>query len=99
MQTVRQGDILFIRQAKAPAKSAAVIDGVIARGTATGHAHTLRPSPRARLVRANGKLYVVAKSMAHVDHDEHATVTLATGTWEVRRQREKTPEGFSQVED
>ncbi len=32
-------------------------------------------------------------------HDTHAPVMLAAGVWEIRRQREYTPEGFRAVED
>jgi hypothetical protein len=31
--------------------------------------------------------------------DTHATITLAPGFWEVRRQEEYTPEGWRRVED
>ena len=99
-ETVRQGDILFIRRDKAPAKSTGVADGVIARGTATGHTHALRAMQGARLVRSGETLFVVVRSKAaHVDHQEHGTVDLGRGTWEIRRQREETPAGLRQVED
>jgi hypothetical protein len=100
--TVRQGDILFIRRDRVPAKSSRVADGVIARGTATGHTHALRESPKVRLVRdSNGTMFVVVArgSEGSIDHQEHATVTLSHGTWEIRRQSEETPEGLRRVED
>ena len=99
METVRQGDILFIRLDKAPAKSIPLPSGIIAQGTATGHTHALRKSDRTKLVRSGELLYVVARSIAHIDHQEHGTVDLGPGTWEIRRQREETPEGFRQVKD
>lgn len=33
------------------------------------------------------------------DYDTHAPLTLAPGTYEVRRQREYTPEGWRRVQD
>jgi hypothetical protein len=35
----------------------------------------------------------------HRPHDTHETIRLPKGTWEVRRQREFTPEGWRRVED
>ncbi len=35
----------------------------------------------------------------HRDYDTHAPLVLEPGIWEVRRQREYTPEGWRRVED
>lgn len=35
----------------------------------------------------------------HRDWDTHPTITLGGGTWEIRRQREHTPEGWRLVVD
>ena len=98
-KTVRQGDLLFIRRDKAPKEYVVLADDVIARGTATGHTHVLRHSSRSKLVRFENVLFVIARSTARIDHQEHITVILTPGTWEIRQQREETPEGFRQVED
>jgi len=99
MRTVRQGDVLFIRRDRAPRKGLNKQDGVIAQGTATGHTHRLRQDQKSRLVDIESCLYVVARATAYVDHEEHTTITLSPGTWEIRRQRESVPEGFRQIED
>ena len=33
------------------------------------------------------------------DHDTHKTIAIPAGVFEVRRQREHTPEGWRRVED
>ena len=103
VETVRQGDILFILRAdaKVPEQATHIADGVIARGASTGHTHRLRESELDRLVRSTGGVMfvVVQSATAHIDHQEHATAILVRGTWEIRRQREETPEGLRRVED
>ena len=99
MRTVRQGDILFIQRESTPTGATPVLSGVIARGSATGHTHALRLNGAGQLLQSGKTLYVIAAQSASIDHQEHATVMLEPGTWEIRRQREETPEGFRQVED
>ncbi len=73
---------------------------VLAEGEATGHFHAIRnhvaffrDDGLARDVPSN--LYIghvrVGAEPAHIDHDEHSTITLREGTYRVRRQRELDP--------
>lgn len=73
---------------------------VLAEGEATGHFHAIRnhiaffrDDGLARDIPAN--LYIghvrVGAEPAHIDHDEHSTITLPKGTYRVRRQRELDP--------
>ena len=99
MNTARQGDVLFIQRETPPEKFECVPSGIVAMGSATGHSHALRADGHGKLAKADEKLFVLAESDTSIDHQEHDTITLSPGTWEVRRQREETPEGFRQVED
>jgi hypothetical protein len=99
-EVIRQGDLLFVRVEEVLKKDAtAVQDGILARGEATGHTHKLRADARNRAVRVAQALYVLAAVQAHIDHQEHATVILPPGTWQVKRQREYRPGGWVQVAD
>ena len=95
----RQGDLLFVPCAKIPKDAKPQEDGVIARGETTGHAHRIRQGMQAMLMVTAAMAYVRAQEETAVDHEEHATVMLPIGWWEVRRQREYEPEGWRQVAD
>jgi hypothetical protein len=114
-----QGDILIERVEHAPTRlltGQAVENGsvVLAEGETSGHQHRLfgsvtlyRDDALARDIPAG--LYVghveVKSSMARLEHDEHAPITLQQGSYRVRRQRQLEPtdigirEHFSARED
>lgn len=94
----RQGDLLFI-QTIFPDDAKIAKDNIIERGEATGHAHRLRSGTNAVLAFAAGVAYIRALSEVYIDHEEHNTITLPEGDWEVRRQREYIPRGWRQVVD
>lgn len=73
---------------------------VLAEGEATGHRHAIhdrvtmfRDDSLARDIPSG--LYVahvqVDAPFARIEHEEHAAITLAKGTYRVRRQRELEP--------
>ncbi len=95
----RQGDLLFVPVLELPSETILVADGVIARGEATGHTHRLRADMGNLLMLVAGVAYIKALHEAYVDHEEHDTVVLPEGIWEVRRQREYIPEGWQRVQD
>jgi len=76
----RQGDLLFIKVNKKPKKLSRIYTNVIARGEATGHAHTL----------IGGELYYYWDSEAN---EEHKPIILEKGYWIVIRQKEYSPSG------
>lgn len=110
-QLYRQGDILIRRIDRIPLRGRAVADGaarrlVLAHGEATGHAHVIEARPDEARIRKGvvdgGQertfLEVLAPSV-RLAHDEHATVDLPRGDYEVVRQREYTPEAPRRVAD
>lgn len=100
METIRQGDLLFVRdQLPEQFGGDPVLDGILARGEATGHTHQLRQDAQNRAIRVAQALYVIAAVRAYVDHQEHATVELPPGVWQVKRQREYRPDGWVRVAD
>jgi hypothetical protein len=101
----RQGDVL-IRPVdrvpkglkKVPLESGRVI---LAHGEATGHAHAVLGDVEflaADLQEMEGRFLRVEQE-AQVVHDEHDTVTLPPGDYEIVRQREYQPEAPQWVAD
>jgi len=95
---IRQGDLFFVKTEEIPSDAQPIEGGVIARGEATGHTHRVRSGTGIALMVA-GVTYVRALAEAFVDHQEHSTIILPPGNWEVFRQREYTPKGWVRVDD
>ena len=93
---LRQGDVLLVPVDRVPDDALVVELGsriVLAEGEATGHAHAV-VGERVELVEADdGTLYVevVGAAPAELVHEEHDTIPLLPGAFEVRRQREYEP--------
>jgi len=87
----RHGDV-FLREVADGVPDAAVIvprngDVVLAEGEVTGHAHRIR-SPQVALWDAGAQRYLVVEREAELTHEEHGTIVLAPGVYEVVIQRE-----------
>lgn len=73
---------------------------VLAHGEVTGHAHVLLDSPDVEVVDIEGVSYAdIKNAMATLVHDEHATIELPAGKYEIVRQREYTPTKIRRVAD
>ena len=103
---IRQGDLLLVPIAGLPEGADRVRSGrlVLAEGEATGHAHVV-DDERASLHRhpwspAARYLHVAGDEPVFLVHEEHDRLRVASGVWEVRRQREYEPRGqFRRVSD
>lgn len=94
MAMYRQGDVLLVRVETTPSQGEEPRDGqgriVLAEGEATGHAHAIHHSG-ARLVgsRLDERfLEVLAEGGVDLVHEEHATIHLPSGSYQVILQRE-----------
>lgn len=106
-QLFRQGDVLIRRVAEIPKKLVAIPKDrgrtILAYGEVTGHAHAVEGEVEflaadvAELERAF--LRVLDEEGADVVHEEHDTIHLPAGDYEVRRQREYAPERSRWVAD
>lgn len=102
-----QGDVLFRRVPQAPeGEVLKPEDGKhIVAHSETGHHHFLMAVGATRTAHPTDPdiCYLALEDDADViharDYDTHQTLRLTKGTWEVRRQREWTPEGLRRVED
>jgi hypothetical protein len=107
-QIAAQGDVIFRKVASVPAGYEETEDLVVAHSE-TGHHHvasgniTRYVSPEDVMVS-----FIVAKGPVKIEHhrpwDTHEALELLQDgggdtTWEIRRQREHTPEGWRRVED
>ncbi|SRR6266516_3354205 len=104
-----QGDVCFRRIAALPADTEEQKSKgpIVVAHSETGHHHAIEPG-QARLFEKLERdpmicFLQISDGYADVVHhrptDTHETVRLEKGTWEVRRQREWTPEGLRRVED
>lgn len=102
----RQGDVLIERVGLLPkdAKKIARENGrvVLAHGEVTGHAHAITDKQCDLFAseRNPGVTFLeIRDAVAALKHDEHATISLAPGTYRVTRQREYSPEAIRNVAD
>ena len=99
----RQGDVFLVRVAKprATRKSIGRVNGriVLAYGEVTGHAHAIK-DVRADLFEAAGKTYLaIDGDVVALEHEEHGTIEIPAGYYEVVRQREYHPDAIRTVAD
>ena len=106
----RQGDVLIRRIDPVPDADRSKLKPVarergrivLAHGEVTGHAHAI-PARGAKLFtreEAGGATILeISQALADLQHEEHATIPLRRGTYEIRRQREYHPEEIRRVAD
>lgn len=113
-QTFRQGDVILIATSKAPsAQAKRIADNgrtILAYGEVTGHAHEVIAMPAIDnrddvpamelFEEPDGTRLLVVRRAVELQHQEHGRIALAPNvTYEVRRQREYTPEAIRSVQD
>lgn len=107
----RQGDVILVRvdEDVPPGTTRERENGrvILAHGEVTGHAHAI-VDERAELVEPQlvtregaAELYLLVHGTEPVTltHEEHATIAVPPGAYEVRRQREYSPQEIRQVAD
>ena len=104
----RQGDVLIIPVAAIPSQTAPVDreNGlvILAHGEVTGHHHAIADQDAELVTTGQADelrmwLSITAPEPVALTHQEHDTITLPPGNYEVRRQREYAPEQIRQVQD
>jgi hypothetical protein len=85
----QQGDVLF-KEAELPKAQVEkeIKDGIVARGEATGHANRVLLAPPIKLFIVQAVMYLVALDGCTIKHEEHDSVTLPPGTYQVSKVRE-----------
>jgi len=95
----RQGDILLKKIKVIPEGAKPTTDDIILRGEATGHAHRIE---NGTIFTRSGttQMYIEANTGAAIVHEEHSTIQIEAGFYEVIRQKEYDPKVQSRpVED
>ena len=90
----RQGDLLFVKAENMPKGIFRSKDSVILRGEATGHSHKLVNGVVFKsflFMRRTEEIWVKVGEDGRVIHEEHKTLELPTGVYQVIRQREFNP--------
>lgn len=102
----RQGDVLLRRVKAIPAEAKANPRDngqvILAYGEVTGHAHRIAdPDATGAVLLSVGEsaTFLRLTKGAELVHQEHATIDLPAGAYEVVRQREYTPEEIRRVAD
>jgi hypothetical protein len=104
-----QGDVLFRRVDTVPADAKSVDrekDGsLVCAHSETGHHHSFPKDSGATLYTTGDPMvcYLSVEAPSLLEHqrphDTHEAILFAPGCYEMRRQREHTPEGWRRVED
>jgi hypothetical protein len=108
-----QGDLLIRRVTAIPAnlKAAPIAQGTfIVAHSETGHNHVIDARPNVKVYDTKDPLLSYLEVIEVTDatetllrhlrgHDTHETISIAPGIYELRRQREYTPEGWKKASD
>ena len=97
---IRHGDLLLIKIDKLPKDVKELERGnvTLARGEATGHAHTVTGKV-ALLTLEQERYLAVQEATAILAHQEHGPIALNEGIYKIMQQREYAPERVRIVRD
>lgn len=106
MKIFRQGDVMVRQVSKLP-KGATEVQTkgriVLAHGEVTGHAHAIAEGEAREFTMADAagavRRFLQVASEATVKHEEHASIPLPPGVYEIVQQREYHPEELRNVAD
>ena len=104
---LRQGDILLTKREPEEKVSfkgyKAKANGCVAEGEVTGHAHRLQVTSKHTLFENENDvldmIVEVKDAPAEITHEDHGTLNVPEGVWDVTHQTEYTPKGRRQVRD
>lgn len=105
MKMFRQGDVLFKEVKSVPKGGKVRKSGHILEGEVTGHIHRISDralvADEAQVLECGDGLYlnVTAEGGVSIVHEDHKTLDLPTGLYEIVRQREYSPEAIRNVMD
>lgn len=113
VNSAAQGDLLIRRVSAIPANAKAMKSEAgkfIVAHSETGHHHVITERPGVQVFTTDDPMVsylqvveATEQTEALLEHlrsyDTHETIAIPPGTFELRRQREYTPEGWRQVQD
>ncbi len=93
--TIRNGDILLKSIEKLPDNLKQIFQGTkftVALGETTGHSHTIVAEPAIEVLEdEKGKRYIKVVSEGEINHQEHKTIKIQKGIYEVINEKEYDP--------
>lgn len=99
----RQGDVLFVKVKSIPKGGKVRKSGHILEGEATGHIHRVAEAQlaEAEVLDCGAGLFmsVTAEGGVSIVHEDHNTIVIPPGNYEIVRQREYSPEEIRNVVD
>lgn len=103
MKIYRQGDVLFKSVKQIPQGGKVRKSGHILEGEATGHIHKIASAQlaEAEVFECGAGLFISVSVEGGVSivHEDHQTLVLPPGNYEIVRQREYSPEKIRNVQD
>lgn len=103
MKLYRQGDVLFKEVKSVPEGGRVRKSGHILEGEVTGHIHRVEQKHlgEAEVLDCGAGLFmtVSAEGGVSIVHEDHHTLVLPPGNYEIVRQREYSPEEIRNVQD
>jgi len=101
IQMYRQGDVLFKSVTIIPEGGKKRVSGHILEGEVTGHIHRVAELEAAEVLEVGEGLFmsVTAEGGVSIVHEDHKTLNLPAGNYEIVRQREYSPEEIRNVQD
>lgn len=96
----RHGDVLIRSIASLPARVQPLAGTTLAHGEVTGHSHRLAQVHAVQLWGQGNTLFLeVKENSATLIHEEHRSIELPRGIYQVWKQREYRPDAFVEVAD
>lgn len=97
---VRQGDVLYVPVDRIPDGAKLEDTKTVAYGEATGHHHTMvEVDGKAEVYTLEDQMFAKVEGDVVVTHQEHNELIVEEGIYEIRIQREYTPEDIRRVLD
>lgn len=86
MANYRHGDVLLSTISELPSSAIPIQSKIVADGEATGHSHSL--NGMAQIYATETTRYIVVNELTMLTHQEHKTIPLKQGIYEIKIQRE-----------
>ena len=99
---IRQGDVLYVPVQKIPEGAKLEDTKTVAYGEVTGHHHTmveLDTKSKALVYTLEDQMFAKVEGDVVITHQEHDQLAVEEGLYEIRIQREYTPEDIRRVLD
>lgn len=93
----RQGDVFIEEIDKIPEKTKIDLTNILVYGETTGHAHRLRGGDL--LTDEQDNKFVISRGKTQITHEEHDTIELPEGNYQIIRQREYDENEIRYVRD